>query len=115
MSFLKHCPFCASLRIKAHYIRDGQSLGCRDCGASVRAYNPNAVDKCIELWNRRERQSSADVLCPVEASPYMVEAMTVIAECMIEAVGKIDVGLIYATGVRAAETEGQRVAEETSL
>lgn len=52
-AFLKHCPFCASDVIKAHYIRDGQSLGCSGCGASVRAYNPNAGDKCIELWNRR--------------------------------------------------------------
>jgi Lar family restriction alleviation protein len=51
---LKPCPFCGGERIKAHYIRDGQSLGCQDCGAGVRAYNPNAGDKCIELWNRRE-------------------------------------------------------------
>ena len=50
---LKSCPFCGGERIKAHYIRDGQSLGCQDCGAGVRAYNPNAGDKCVELWNRR--------------------------------------------------------------
>lgn len=52
-AYLKPCPFCAGDKIRANYIRDGQSLGCSDCSASVCAYNPNAGDKCIELWNRR--------------------------------------------------------------
>lgn len=33
-------------------------------------------------------------LVPKEANEYMFEAMKIMAECMIESCGKIDVGLI---------------------
>lgn len=56
---LKPCPFCGGERIKAHYIRDGQSLSCTDCSAGVHAFNPNALDDCIERWNRRAEQTEA--------------------------------------------------------
>lgn len=66
---LEPCPFCGAdgvSQIKAHYIRDGQSLGCTQCGASVRAYNPNAGDKCIELWNRRDGEMATLRYCERE-------------------------------------------------
>lgn len=51
---IKPCPLCGGERIKAHYIRDGQTLGCQDCGCSVRAFNPRAGHKNINLWNTRD-------------------------------------------------------------
>lgn len=63
------CPLCGAegvSQIKASYIRDGQSLGCTQCGCSVRAYNPNALDKCIELWNRRDGEMKTLRYCERE-------------------------------------------------
>ena len=44
-------------------------------------------------------------LVPIEATPYQIVAMNILAEVMIETVGKIDVALIYATGVNAADDD----------
>jgi hypothetical protein len=51
------CPFCGAGadRIGGGHIRDGHSFGCVECGASVHAYNPNAVSKCHALWNTRPK------------------------------------------------------------
>lgn len=57
---LRECPLCGADgtgKIKSHWIRDGQSLGCTDCGCSVRAFNPRPLDKCINLWNTRSPSS----------------------------------------------------------
>jgi hypothetical protein len=40
---------------------------------------------------------------PRQATLHQIESMTIIAECMLQAVNKIDVALIYATGVEAAD------------
>lgn len=52
---LKPCPFCGGCRIKAHYIRDGRSLSCQDCSASVHTFNgrQDITERLIEMWNRR--------------------------------------------------------------
>lgn len=42
---------------------------------------------------------------PIQATPDQIAEMTVIADVMISTVNKIDVALIYATGVRAASGE----------
>ncbi len=50
---LKPCPFCGSDKVDGIFIRDGWSIGCRDCGAGVRAYHPNAHTVSADKWNRR--------------------------------------------------------------
>ena len=47
------CPFCGSGRIEHRHIRDGRAVVCRDCGASVRAFNPDALAVATAKWNRR--------------------------------------------------------------
>lgn len=63
---LEPCPLCAGDKIKAHYIRDGESLGCTECGCRVRDYQPNAGDKCIEKWNRRDAEMTTLRYCEKE-------------------------------------------------
>jgi hypothetical protein len=40
------------------------------------------------------------LLMPTRATPGMVDSMNAVARAMLDAVGKIDVGLIYATAVQ---------------
>lgn len=49
------CPFCGGSRIKTHYIRDGRSIGCQDCGASLYRFNgpTDITDRLIAAWNCR--------------------------------------------------------------
>ena len=47
------CPFCGGEQVRDSWIRDGRQLGCRLCGASVHAFEPNASSKCVEKWNAR--------------------------------------------------------------
>lgn len=54
---LKPCPHCGSDKIKTDYIRDGRVCGCCSCGASTRAYNPDAEVKAVQLWNTRALQA----------------------------------------------------------
>lgn len=63
---LEPCPLCASDKIKAHYIRDGESLGCQNCGCRVHDFQPNAGDKCIEKWNRRDAEMTTLRYCERE-------------------------------------------------
>lgn len=55
------CPFCGSGRIGSHHIRDGRAVDCRDCGASVCAFNPNARVVATEKWNRRAAPANVEV------------------------------------------------------
>lgn len=57
------CPFCGGSRIGPGYLRDGATLGCRDCSASVHAFRPNANEKNVAAWNTR---------APVPESPPVV-------------------------------------------
>lgn len=52
------------------------------------------------------------VTVPPMATPYMIESMTIFAQICLETVGKIDVALIYATGVQAAMSERLMAKEE---
>lgn len=53
---LKPCPFCGSHKIKDDvYMRDGRRVVCRECSASVGAFNPNANERAVALWNRRHQ------------------------------------------------------------
>lgn len=57
---LKPCPFCGGSNIIADvYIRDGREVGCRDCGASCHAFNPDAGSRAISKWNTRISPESA--------------------------------------------------------
>lgn len=47
------CPHCGGNHIRSGHIRDGRSIGCRDCGASVHAFQPDAEARAIAAWNRR--------------------------------------------------------------
>lgn len=54
------CPFCGEVeRISDSHIRDGRSVGCRNCGASVLAWQPDATKKAIAKWNTRHTAPSA--------------------------------------------------------
>lgn len=44
-------------------------------------------------------------LVPEKVTPEQYDAMKVLAECMLSAVNKLDVGLIYECGVLAAEAD----------
>lgn len=54
-SHLENCPFCGGGRIETSYIRDGRSIGCRDCGASLRQFNglSDINERLAKAWNRR--------------------------------------------------------------
>jgi Lar family restriction alleviation protein len=52
-TILKSCPFCGSDKVDGMFIRDGWRIGCRDCGAGVPAYHPNAHTVSADKWNRR--------------------------------------------------------------
>lgn len=47
------CPFCGGSDIHSSHIRDGRQITCRDCGASIFAYQPNAEAEARMKWNRR--------------------------------------------------------------
>lgn len=49
----KRCPFCGGGRIHDYHIQDGRAVGCRDCGRSIHAYNPNATAEAYLKWNCR--------------------------------------------------------------
>ena len=55
------CPFCNWTAPSFQHIRDGASLECRNrtCGASVRAFNPNAIAKCAVNWNTRTTEAAS--------------------------------------------------------
>jgi len=53
MTELLPCPFCGCTHIENYHIRDGRAVGCTGCGASVRAFNPNAFMQASAKWNRR--------------------------------------------------------------
>lgn len=55
MSTLKDCPFCGSNRTGGNYTRDGWQAGCNECGARVTAFNPDAIQKSADKWNRRAK------------------------------------------------------------
>jgi hypothetical protein len=46
------CPFCGSRKVRSIFIRDGRAIAC-GCGASVRAFQPDAERKAREAWNVR--------------------------------------------------------------
>lgn len=51
---LRPCPFCGGTNITYdQFIRDGREVICRDCKASVHAFNPDANAKAIAAWNTR--------------------------------------------------------------
>jgi Lar family restriction alleviation protein len=52
-SKLLPCPFCGGERVDGMFTRDGWSVGCLDCGASVRAYHPDAHTRAASKWNTR--------------------------------------------------------------
>ena len=66
---LKPCPFCGGVRIKAHHIRDGRSLGCMDCGAAVHKFNgpTDITDALMAKWNRRAPSPEVATLRASEA------------------------------------------------
>lgn len=56
------CPFCGSDDIYFNTCRDlfvhgdsspYQRLVCRKCGSGTTPYPPDALDKCVDLWNTR--------------------------------------------------------------
>jgi hypothetical protein len=47
------CPFCGNDNIRDRYIRDGRDVYCGRCSATVRAFNPDALQRAETLWNRR--------------------------------------------------------------
>lgn len=67
---LKPCPFCGSDKVDGMFIRDGWRIGCRDCGAGVPAYHPNAHTVSADKWNRR---SDSDL---IEERDRLREALT---------------------------------------
>jgi hypothetical protein len=41
------------MAIREGYIRDGKTVGCSKCGASVHAFHPDALAKATKRWNAR--------------------------------------------------------------
>ena len=80
---LKPCPFCGGARIRSHYIRDGRSIGCADCGGSLRAYNgpTDITARLVSAWNRRVaapaddrvREPLIDVMASLAAAISLLE------------------------------------------
>ena len=50
---MRPCPFCDGKEVKTMAIRDGTEAYCMQCGASVRAYNPNSLGHAKVKWNTR--------------------------------------------------------------
>ena len=71
------CPFCNWTGPSFQHIRDGASLECRNrtCGASVRAFNPNAIAKCEVNWNARATAS---------ASTSRIRELLAVCEAVVE-------------------------------
>ena len=71
------CPFCGGGRIKAHHIRDGRSMGCMDCGATVHKFNgpTDITDALMAKWNRRAPSPEVATLRASEAR--MREALAI--------------------------------------
>lgn len=71
---MKPCPFCGGDEIRDLHIRDGRSVGCATCGASVCAFNPDALHFAEAKWNTRPAIDDAMVEQALDAWDNVYEA-----------------------------------------
>lgn len=69
------CPFCGGINIEDSYIRDGRSVSCKTCGASVRAFQPNALAEARARWNTRAESEIASLRARVDTFQAMIVAL----------------------------------------
>ena len=75
---LKPCPFCGGEAVDDIYIRDGRQVSCKNCGAYMAAFNPDANIKAIEAWNTRAALSEPEA---VEVDWLIDEFEDIIGDC----------------------------------
>lgn len=72
---LKPCPFCGNAIIRDYHVRDGRAVHCVKCGASMTAFNPDALKEAAKAWNTRTPYLAAEDIALREQNARMVEAL----------------------------------------
>lgn len=80
---LKPCPFCGNAIIRDYHVRDGRAVHCVKCGASMTAFNPDALKEAAKAWNTRTPYLAAEDIALREREARLVEALRGIkADCL---------------------------------